>query len=345
MSTSPVTASHPALAPSGPYAFYRRSLLTPEQVRELSELRPARAVRDVAVGWLCIVAAWVAVANWTYWWVAALAIPVVGSRFYALFIIAHDGFHRRIFPNRAHNDLFNDLCILGAIGAITRINNRNHLQHHQHLATNLDPDRHKHACFNKAEVSQVLAFASGLSSVFRSLANVFLHRSAPRRGTVGITEFDGQLHYTVRDLAIVLGWQATLIIGLTMAIGWWAYPVLWLLPVYVFAFLADNLRSFVEHSHPEADEKADAHRLITFLSNPVERLFIAPMNMNYHAAHHLWVSIPYYNLPRADEAIRQMPAARTLEWRGSYMAYLWRYCRALPLEECKGPSQPQVSAT
>ena len=62
---------------------------------------------------------------------------------------------------------------------------------------------------------------------------------------------------------------------------------------YLFEHHPDhNLRSFVEHSHPESDAKADEHRLITFVSNRIERLFVAPMNMNYHAAHHLWVGIP-----------------------------------------------------
>jgi len=71
------------------------------------------------------------------------------------------------------------------------------------------------------------------------------------------------------------------------------------------------------------------------VSNPLERLFVAPLNMNYHAAHHLWPSIPYYNLPLADAEIRQHPAAAGIEWRQTYLGYLLRYFRLLPLEECR----------
>ncbi|HMC11120.1 MAG TPA: hypothetical protein VKH44_07510, partial [Pirellulaceae bacterium] len=53
-----------------------------------------------------------------------------------------------------------------------------------------------------------------------------------------------------------------------------------------------------------------------------------------HAAHHLWPSIPYYNLPQADLEIRQHPAAAGIEWRATYFGYLLRYCRLLPLQEC-----------
>jgi fatty acid desaturase len=111
--------------------------------------------------------------------------------------------------------------------------------------------------------------------------------------------------------------------------------VLWLFPVYAFMFLGDNFRSFAEHSHPEGDQAADRHRLITYTSNPLERMLVAPMNMNYHTAHHLWPSIPYYNLPTADRLIRHHPDAAGLEWRGSYFAYLLTYWSALPIRECK----------
>ena len=48
----------------------------------------------------------------------------------------------------------------------------------------------------------------------------------------------------------------------------------------------------------------------------------------FHAVHHLWPSIPYYNLPTADRLIRQHPGAAGLEWRGSYFAYLLTYWSA-----------------
>ncbi len=339
-------APHTAAPRFDPYHPFRRTLLTPERVRSLSALRPARVVADTVWCWLWILGAWAAVATWTHWWVVALAIPVIGTRYYALFIIGHDGLHRRLFSNRDRNDLFNDVFILGALGAVTRINNRNHLRHHQYLSTHDDPDRHRHACFNKSEIVEVVAFLTGISSVFTSVKNVFFPQAGVKKsGATDAVEVQGEPGtalastpetYTARDMVILLGWQVVLIGGLSWAIGWWAYPVLWLLPVFVFTYLGDNLRSFVEHSHPESDAKADEHRLVTYISNRIERLFVAPMNMNYHAAHHLWVGIPYYNLPHADRLMREHPGSSALEWRRSYIGYLWRYMRAMPLEECKG---------
>lgn len=330
-----------------PYQPYRSRLLTPERVRELSTLRPDIAVRDALLCWAVILGAWALAAINGAWWMHAIAIVLVGSRYYALFIIGHDGLHRRVFAARATNDLFTDLAIFGPIGAITRLNNRNHLSHHQHLGTDEDPDRFKHACFNKTERVELLAFLTGLTSVFKAVHHVFVARGTSHPGAsqgVGpaAQRADG---YTLRDVAILGGWQVVLIGGLTWSFGWWGYPVMWLLPVYLFTYLADLFRSFVEHSHPEADDHADAHRLITFVSNPVERWFIAPMNMNYHVAHHLWVGIPYYNLPRADTEMNRHPLAAQLERRGSYLAYLVRYWLALPLDECKRDDAASVRLT
>jgi fatty acid desaturase len=317
------------------YQPYRSVLLPTARVRELSQLRQRRALLDIAWCWAMIVTAWTVAAIWTQWWVVALVVPVVGSRFYALFIIGHDAMHRRLMAVRRSNDLVADLLIFGPIGAITRLNKRNHLEHHRHLGSEEDPDRHKHSCMGKDTRTRFGAFVTGLSSFVPVVQNVFLgggsaHEPATPRDDGGMLS-----RYTKRDLAIIGGWQIALIAGLTLAIGWWAFIVVWLLPVYVFMYLGDLLRSFLEHASPESDEAADEHRLTTFRSNRVERLLFAPMNMNFHAAHHLWPSIPYYNLPVADTEMQEHPLARDIEWRGSYLGHLVRWFRALPLHDCR----------
>jgi fatty acid desaturase len=309
------------------YLPYRRALLSPTRIRDLSTLRVSRALRDIAMCWLWILAALAMVAIHPSWWTVLIAIPVVGNRYYALFIIGHDAMHRRLLPDIQRNDFWADLLIFAPIGAITRLNNRNHLAHHKYLSTGLDPDRFKHACFNKSERGEMAAFLSGMATVWSAARAVFVTR--------GDTRSSSSAHYTLRDFTLLAGTFAIIAGGLTWFVGWWAYPVLWLFPVYTFMYVADNFRSFAEHSHPEADLKADRHRLITYTSNPLERMFVAPMNMNFHTVHHLWPSIPYYNLPAADREVRQNPAAAGLEWRNSYFAYLFRYWSALPIAECR----------
>jgi fatty acid desaturase len=310
-----------------PYSPFRKDLLPAARVRELSRLEPWRPVRDTALCWAWIVAAWTAVAVHPAWWTVLLALPVIGNRFYALLIIGHDGLHGRLFPNRVLQDIFCDLFHFGPIGAIRRLNNQNHLAHHAFLGSERDPDHHKYTAENKARRVDLAGYVLGVRSVVQSVRNVFF--PAPAGSQKGTSKTGPR--YSARDLLILAGWQLALLVGLTLTIGWWAYLVLWWLPVYTFAFLGDNLRTFAEHSQPGPDAEADGHRLITFLSNPVERMLVSPMNMNYHVVHHLWPSIPYYNLPRANCEVRELAGADPrLEWRGSYFVYLLRFFRALP---------------
>jgi fatty acid desaturase len=133
-------------------------------------------------------------------------------------------------------------------------------------------------------------------------------------------------------MTILLGWQLGLVAGLSAWIGVWAYPVLWLVPLYLFTYLADVARSFLEHAHAEPDEQADCHRLISYRANALETALFAPMAMNFHAAHHLWPSIPYYNLATADAELRAFEDTGDLIWRRSYVGQLARYLSALPFD-------------
>ncbi len=314
-----------------PYLPMRRTLLPAVRVRELSKPRPARVIRDTATQWAVIVLAWAAGAAIGTWWSTLAAAIVVGNRYYALMIIGHDGLHRRLLASNRANDLFNDICILGSVGAITRINNRNHLKHHQNLASEGDPDRHRHGCANKSSPLALLGFLTGITTVVRSVGNVFLHdRSAAGRRAVD----PGRPPYRPRDLAILLGWQVSLFALLAWLYGWWGLVLLWWAPVYVFAFLGDNLRSFLEHSQIADDGAADAGRLVSYEPPRWEAALIAPMHMNHHAAHHLWPSIPYFNLPAANAEMRSHPDAVHVTWRRSYVRHLWQFARALPIEGC-----------
>ena len=346
-----------------PYRVYRATLITPQRIRELSKLRPWITLRDTAWMWLGIAAAWGLVFFYPTWWSVLIAIPVIGTRYYGLFIIGHDGMHRRIFNSGPASDLFTDVFLIGPIGMCNRVNSRPHLEHHQNLANDDDPDLHKHACFNKTTRLEYVLFLTGLGSVITVLRTLFLGERTGASIASNASQVVGgadlptdvaptKRSHSMRDLAVILGWQALLIGGLTLLAGyalggrtaldivlkgWWGYPVLWAFPVYLFTYLPNLIRSFVEHSHPENDDIADEHRLCTFLSNPVERMLFAPMNMNYHIGHHLWPSVPYYNLPTLDRELRSAPesAREGLNWRGTYLGYLWRYYVALPLAECR----------
>jgi fatty acid desaturase len=309
-----------AAAPAQTYEPLRRGLLDEAELREAQRLQPWRAAVHVALLWLQIVLAWAVVARYTTWWTVLLAVPFIGTRYYALFIIGHDGLHRRLCHSVALNDLWNDLLLLGPIGAVTRLNRHNHIEHHRRAATPADPDRYKYLRANRAGGLNFALSLTGLLFVWRAVGNVF--------GVTAARTPDARGGYRLRDVAILAGWQLALLAGLSAAIGWWAYFVLWWMPVYGFTFAADITRVYCEHATLGSEADADrSMRLVSFRSNWLERQFFAPMGMNHHAAHHLWPGIPCYRLRQTEARLAGRALAQAIEWRGSYVAFLlaaWR---------------------
>jgi fatty acid desaturase len=310
------------------YLPYRTTLIRRNELARLHRLTPRIMIVHTLVNWALIIVAWSFVAWWHTWWMAMLAVPLVGTRFYALFIIAHDGLHRRLFDSARANDLWNDLFILGPIGAITRLNRWNHMRHHHELALPTDPDRYKYAGASRTTRPQYLLGLTGFAFAPRAVRNVFFARSVPSEHCKPSL---ARPSYRFRDLLIMGGWQVLLVGGLSLGIGWWAYPLLFLLPVYAFAFVMDMIRVFCEHSAMMDDATADrSMRLVSFRSSALEKQFFAPHHMNHHIAHHLWPGIPYYNLPQADALIRKSPLRdERLVWRNSYLGHLLAYWRWL----------------
>lgn len=308
-----------------PYKDYH-GMIAKEDVKRLSQLNPAIPIRDTFLCWALIIGIWTSVVVIDSWFFTPFATLFIGIIYYSLFIVGHDGMHLRLFSNHKTNNSFCDWFILAPIGAITRINKQNHMTHHKYLSTHLDPDIYKHSCHGKDTTGNFLFFLTGFQKIYESLIHVYLNKGDKTK--------ESKSMYSIRDLALLVGWQVLLFASLTYFIGWWAYVVLWGIPVYI-SILLDNIRSFSEHSHDEPDHLADQHRLITFLPNPIEKLIFAPLNMHHHVAHHLWPSIPYYNLAKATELIKKHEKASDLEWRTSYISYLFTWFKKTPITNCK----------
>lgn len=307
------------------YQPYRSALLLRAELAELNQLNVSRVVIDILMLWLQIVACWAIAALYPKWWLVILAAALVGNRYYSLFIVGHDGLHRRLHPRREVNDFVNDVFVLGPLGAITRINRLNHMRHHGTLAFSKDPDAYKYATRWTRGSFAYLFSLTGIPFVFRALANVYAVKNVAVRGH--------HEPYTPRDIAIIAGWQVLLSVLLTLAFGWWGYFVMWWIPVYVFTFAADILRVFCEHSVESVNGASLHDRLVTFAAGPIELALFAPMNMNHHVAHHLWPSIPYRNLPKATAILYSRVATVSADMptpgiRRSYLRYL-AHCLSL----------------
>jgi fatty acid desaturase len=294
---------------------------------ELYEPRPLRVAADLLRSWGLIAAAIgtaLALPSFVTW---ACAVVVIGSQQYALHILLHDGHHGTLFGSQGTTRRWSrplGAAIFNAYGPYRK----KHLAHHRHLGTPRDPDRYYHVSADKATRARLLLFLTGVGSLLTSVMGGRAQEET--RGSVDGESTSGRSPDSP-DWLLLVAAQGAIAVVLTTLGGWLTYPLLWLLPFLVGVYVTQNFRSFAEHAFPEPDSAADLHRLVTFRSHLLERIVLAPNNMNYHAEHHLHPQVPYYHLPALRRHLSSTGQLQEVEERDGYLSFLLRYWKSLPL--------------
>jgi len=95
----------------------------------------------------------------------------------------------------------------------------------------------------------------------------------------------------------------------------------WLIPMLVINTLV-NIRGMSQHTFLEhqSDTVLGTRSILT---NPVTAFFMC--NENYHLEHHLFPTIPWYNLPRLHKALHKDLLARGAPFIRSYFAFVCEF--------------------
>lgn len=285
---------------------------------------PWRSCRALIFDWLLIVGALLICSRLQTWWMFLLCAIFIGLRQYALFILGHDAIHGSLHPVHKVNDTISTWFIHGPMFMGFADGRRNHLEHHKMLGCREDPDRYLHVLSNKSTPLQFLLFCSGLATFASTVLKVtpFGKLACARGADQSIsTSVKSVLGCYLVDRIPVLIDQVLILSGFwLLGLPLWSYPILWIAPIYFCVFLPDEIRAFSEHAWLTlCDDEVDEKRLITFRPSFWEAAYFSPHNMNYHAEHHLWPRVPYYNLPKVYDGIKHRPE---LTVRSSYLAFL-----------------------
>ncbi len=109
---------------------------------------------------------------------------------------------------------------------------------------------------------------------------------------------------------------------------WWAYPLLWVVPLLTWQMVITRIRNIAEHAViPDGDDPLRNTR--TTKANVIERALIAPYFVNYHLEHHLLFYVPCYNLPRLHATLMRGPHAARMEVQPNYLS-VWRLVTSRP---------------
>jgi fatty acid desaturase len=295
-------------------------LLELDTARQLAALRPRDRISNTAYLasiWVIVAAAVAVAAAWTHWWTIAIAFVVISSRQQALLNVEHDCIHASFTRDRRRDALIGIALCASPVGSPWHATRARHLAHHRLITTPDDPDLPLHDTADKASRGALAKyFAVGLLGGY---ALMVLVKGSPS---------NVERAQKIRDLRNLVIAQSVLWAAMWLTVGWWAYPVLWVLPLVTLTTGCHLLRSFVEHAVLTEERPDHDNLLVSIVSNPVERAFVAPFNMNYHAEHHLYPAVPARRLPELREALAVTAEPPRL-LRSAYLTALLRYAQSL----------------
>ena len=295
-----------------------RELISAEQLAEVRQRSSWRGIAMVAHAWGTTLASIALVALWPNPVTYICAVMVIGSRQLGLAILMHDGAHGALHSDPNVNLRLSQWLCAYPVFAETRAYRRYHLKHHAHTQTDQDPDLVLSKPFPITTTSYKRKFWRDISG-----QTGFAQRQAQILNALGphSNPWPIRLAAMWAQLGPQLTTNALLWLGLALAGVWWAYPLLWIVPLLTWMMVVTRVRNIAEHA-VVSDSLDPLRNTRTTLANRIERLFLAPYYVNYHLEHHLFFYVPAYHLPKLHKWLMQGQYRERLEVERGYYGVL-----------------------
>jgi len=307
-----------------------RDLMTEQELIEVRARSTWKSVALIAHAWGLILGSIAMVSVWPNPLTFVLAVAIIGSRQLGLAILMHDGAHGCLANDEKLNMALSQWFCAYPVFAETGAYRRYHLQHHARTQQEDDPDLILSAPFPITRPSYRRKFwrdisgQTGYAQRKAQFLNALGDKSWPIRQRAA--------HFW-KKLGPQFVFNLAFFAALAAAGVWWAYPLLWLLPLMTWMMVITRIRNIAEHAVvPDSNDPLRNTR--TTRAGFLERLFIAPYYVNYHLEHHLLFYVPCYNLPRVHAILSRGPYAAQMEVQPNYAAVL-RLATAKPANEDK----------
>ena len=292
-------------------------LLSKEELKVIRKKRDWINVVSISLNWLQIIAAMALFFYFPNILTFLLSVVVIGSRQFALAVLAHDGAHNLLFFNEKINDFASQWFCAFPLFSDNRPYRPYHLAHHRFTESENDPDLSLSAPFPITKASfrrKVIRDLTGqtgfrrysiaLKSIFSSEADNFAGRI--KKISDKISGF----------------FISNLVIFSLIAIfsHWSIYFLLWWIPAFTYYSLIVRIRNIAEHSVTPGDTNLNNTR--TTKASLLTRYLLVPHHVNFHLEHHLFTNCPWYNLPKVHEMLKGEPLRDKMCIEESYFSVL-----------------------
>ncbi|HHH44304.1 MAG TPA: fatty acid desaturase [Gammaproteobacteria bacterium] len=284
--------------------------LSREDVKRLKELRTLPNLTRIP-----LFMGLMAFLTWVAWttdsgisrWGAYIGI---GYLWMSMVTFMHDGTHNTLFRHRWANMAFGILCMIPLMASFIAFK-EDHLDHHRYNRSYRDPDAFT---MGKRGITDFIAF---YAYIVAGAVLSFLHFNL----------LYPVQHFKRKEWTIHL-FETVLKIACYWALLAWAVHndvlaktlEVWLMPVFFFS-LFNSMRFIAEHYEtPWNQGQLVGSR--TILSNPVHSFFWN--NINWHIGHHVYPSVPWYNLVKLHRLMEPAIRAKGAIVDRSYLAVFFR---------------------
>ena len=247
-------------------------------------------------------------------------MAIIGTRQLGLAILMHEAAHGGLSPNARLNDFLGHWLCAVPVGASLPLYRPYHLSHHKYAQQAEDPDLVLSAPFPVTRASLRRKIIRDLTGqTFFKQRVLFAFRAFVSRRDEDLAE--GAV-VTGRSVAPFLLVNAALLVAATWAGVWWAYLVLWLLPLATWFPMVTRLRNIAEHACVEGSSADPFRAARTTHASWWERAFIAPYWVNFHAEHHLFMWVNSYELPALHKVLKEKGVLERMEIAPGYLSVL-----------------------
>ncbi|MET0281401.1 MAG: fatty acid desaturase [Steroidobacteraceae bacterium] len=206
----------------------------------------------------------------------------IGYLWMGMVTFMHDALHGTLFRSRALNWAFGILCMLPIFATFIGFR-EDHIEHHRHNRSSKDPDAFTMGKRGFGDFVLFYAYAA-IGGVLSFIHFNFIYpfqKFGPRLWSIQLFE----LGLKAIVYWLVLAWAASHDnLGKALEV--------WLWPVFVLSLL-NSMRFIAEHYGTPWNQGQLAGTR-TLISNPVNAFFWN--NINWHIGHHVYPSVPWYNL-------------------------------------------------
>ncbi|GLI71324.1 hypothetical protein VaNZ11_016484 [Volvox africanus] len=298
---------------------------------EVFELDHGKAWRAVLVS-ITAMAASLYLISISPWYLLPFAWALAGTAFTGFFVVGHDCGHRSFHTNNLVEDIVGHVMFAPLIYPFEpwRIKHNHHHAHTNKLVED--------TAWHPVTEAEMAKWDPTTAAFFR----VFLGTPLKLWASVGhwlVWHFDlkkytpKQQTRVIISLAVVYGFMAVAFPALVYYTGWWGFVKYWLMPWLGYHFWMSTF-TVVHHTAPHIPFKkaekwnaAKAQLSGTVHCDFPEWVEFLTHDISWHVPHHVSSKIPWYNLRKATESLRQ-------NW-GEYMTectFNWRVVKNICTE-------------